>query len=168
MGTDGETIKVNFYAKASYDQGAIAKDNLGSDSDPIKRIAAGSKDASSTATYTCYRKMFYGTRTDKANLDSAKIRALSGEKAAKKSGNSLNVSIPVGAMRVIIALPAGYSMTSVKDVNDSSAEILSAFASPITVAVEGAAGYTAADYNVYICDYANATTVANTYKVTIA
>lgn len=34
--------------------------------------------------------------------------------------------------------------------------------------VEGAESYTAVDYKVYICDYANAATAANTYKVTIA
>ena len=37
-----------------------------------------------------------------------------------------------------------------------------------SVQVEGAEGYTAVDYKVYICDYANAATAANTYKVTIA
>ena len=111
--------------------------------------------------------MFYGTRTDNTELDSAKIRALTGIKEGAKANNSLSVSIPVGAKRVVIAVPSNRSVTSVKDVNDSSAEIISAFETK-TIKVEGAEGYTAVDYKVYICDYANAATAANTYKVTIA
>ena len=75
--------------------------------------------------------------------------------------------MPVGAKRVVIAVPSNRSVTSVKDVNDSSAEIISAFETK-TIKVEGAEGYTAVDYKVYICDYANAAIAANTYKVTIA
>ena len=100
-------------------------------------------------------------------IDSAKIRALTGIKEGAKANNSLSVSIPVGAKRVVIAVPSNRSVTSVKDVNDSSAEIISAFETK-TIQVEGAEGYTAVDYKVYICDYANAATAANTYKVTIA
>ena len=168
LGKDGNTVKVQYTATATHGAGTKAKDSFEDEASPVVQIAAGSKSASATTTYTCYRKMFYGTRTDASELDSAKIRALaSSEKEAAKANNSLTVSIPVGAKRVVIAVPANRSVTSVKDVNDSSAEIISAFESK-TVAVEGAESYTAIDYKVYICDYANAATAANTYKVTIA
>lgn len=167
MGKDASTIKVAFNATSTYDAGTVALDSFGDESNPIVQIGAGSKSASATATYTCYRKMFYGTRTDATDLDSDKIRALSSEKAAAKANNSLSVGIPVGAKRVLVAVPAGRSVTSVKDVNDSSAEVMSAFVTQ-TVSVEGAEGYEAVDYTVYVCDYANPTTVANTYKVTVA
>lgn len=167
MGTDGETIKVYFQETANHTAGNIAKDNLGGNSDPVKQIAAGSKSKDATATYTCYRKMFYGTRSNKDALDSSKIRALTGVKAAAKASNSLDVSVPVGAMRVIIAVPSGRSVTSVKDRNGLGAEIFSSFSTQ-TVAVEGANGYTAVNYTVYYLDYANANDKANHYDVTIA
>lgn len=167
MGTDGTTIKVKYSATATHDAGAIALDSFGDESDPNVLIAAGSKSKDATATYTCFRKMFYGTRTDNTDLDSAKIRVLSGEKAAAKANNSLSLAVPVGAKRCIVAVPAGRTMTSCKDVNDANSEIISAWVSQ-TVSVEGAEGYAATDYTVYINDYANPATAANTYKITIA
>lgn len=168
LGTDGNTVDVKFEATIKHTAGVVAKDSFGDDSsNPEVKIAAGSKSNSSVATYTSYRKMFYGTRTDNTELDSAKIRALTGIKEGAKANNSLSVSVPVGAKRVVIAVPSNRSVTSVKDVNDSSAEIISAFETK-TIQVEGAEGYKAVDYKVYICDYANAATAANTYNVTIA
>ena len=166
LGTDGNTVAVKFEATATHSAGAVAKDNLGDDSNPVKQVAAGTKTQTSTATYSSYRKMFYGTRVDATELDSAKIRALTGVKDAPYANNSLLVNIPTGAKRVVIAVPGSREVTSVKDVNDSSAEIISAFEKQ-TVAVEGAENYTAINYNVYICDYANPATAVNTYKVTI-
>lgn len=167
MGTDGQTIKVKFSATATHGAGTIANDSFGDESSPTIQIAAGSKSKEAIATYSCYRKMFYGTRTDTEELDSAKIRALTGEKAAAKANNSLSISIPVGAKRVVVAVPSGRSVTSVKDVNDSNAEVMSAFVTQ-TISVEGAEGYQAVDYTVYVCDYAAPAAVANTYKVTVA
>ena len=167
LGTDGNTVGVKFEATIKHTAGVVAKDSFGDASSPEVKIAAGSKSNSSTVTYTSYRKMFYGTRTDNTELDSAKIRALTGIKEGAKANNSLSVSVPVGAKRVVIAVPSNRSVTSVKDVNDSSAEIISAFETK-TIQVEGAESFTAVDYKVYICDYANAATAANTYKVTIA
>lgn len=167
LGTDGNTVGVKFEATIKHTAGVVAQDSFGDASSPEVKIVAGSKSNSSTVTYTSYRKMFYGTRTDNTDLDSAKIRALTGMKEEAKADNSLSVSVPVGAKRVVIAVPSNRSVTSVKDVNDSSAEIISAFETK-TIKVEGAEGYTAVDYKVYICDYANAATAANTYKVTIA
>lgn len=167
LGTDGTTVAVKYSAAATHDAGTIANDSFGDESSPNVQIAAGSKSKTATATYSSYRKMFYGTRTDVEDLDSDKIRALSSEKAAAKANNSLSVSVPVGAKRVIVAVPAGRTMTSCKDVNDSSAEILSAWVSQ-TVAVEGAEGYEAINYTVYVNDYANPAAAANTYKITIA
>ena len=167
LGTDGNTVGVKFEATIKHTAGVVAKDSFGDASNPEVKIAAGSKSNSSTVTYTSYRKMFYGTRTDNTELDSAKIRALTGIKEGAQANNGLSVSVPVGAKRVVIAVPSNRSVTSVKDVNDSSAEIISAFETK-TIKVEGAEGYTAVDYKVYICDYANAATAANTYKVTIA
>lgn len=83
------------------------------------------------------------------------------------NGATFNVSIPVGALRVIIAYPATLrDVSSIQDVNGMSAEIKSGF-TKTTVQVEGANGASAIDYKVYTLDYANANDTANTYKVTI-
>ena len=86
---------------------------------------------------------------------------------ALANGNSINLTIPVGAKRVMFAYPATLrDVSSVLDVNGLNAEIKSGFTKSV-VSVEGAAGYQAIDYKVYVLDYANANDAANTYKVTI-
>ena len=148
----------------SYGNGAIPKTNLGNDY-AAGQILAGSKTAQSSAV-TGYRNEFYGTLTTKpAAMTSADIRGLAGKKAVV-NGN-ISVSVSVGAMRVIIAVPNTKVVNSVLDVNGLNAQIFSSF-THTTVDVEGANGYTAMTYNVYYLDYANANDTANTYTVTIA
>ena len=57
-------------------------------------------------------------------------------------------------------------VSSVQDVNGMNAEVKTAFTKTV-VSVEGANGYQAIDYKVYVMDMANANDTANTYKVTI-
>ena len=113
-------------------------------------------------------KLSVGSVTDKtAALDSAAIRALSGKSGkTNAAGNTFNASESVGAMRVIIAVPAPRTCTSIKDVNGLNAEALSAF-TKTTVNVEGANGYEAKAYNVYYKDNAAACDKANNWAVTL-
>ena len=162
---DGENYSIS--ASVTHTEGAIPKTNLGNDYASGK-IAAGTKSGSK-GSITGYRNSFYGTTTDKsAATTSAVIRGLSGKSnKALANGNTFNVSIPVGALRVIIAYPATLrDVTSILDVNGLNAEIKSGFTQS-TVQVEGANGHTAINYKVYTMDYANANDTANTYKVTI-
>ena len=72
-------------------------------------------------------------------------------------------------MRILFAYPQeteNDTPFSVKDVNGLNAEIASSFTKMI-VNVEGANGYTAIPYNVFINDRAEAATVANTFDVTV-
>lgn len=70
-------------------------------------------------------------------------------------------------MRVVFAYPSTlHDVTSVKDSNGLNAEIKSAFTKS-TVNVEGANGYTAEEYKVYMTDFADPVKKANTYNVTI-
>ena len=148
----------------SYGDGAIPKTNLGNDY-TAGQIKAGSKTASS-GTVTGYRNEFYGTMTTKpVTMTSADIRNLTG-KEAQATGN-ITVSIPVGALRVVVAVPNTKVINSVLDVNGLNAQIFSSF-THTTVDVEGANGFTAKTYNVYYLDYANANDTANKYTVTIA
>lgn len=162
---DGGNYKI--VLTGTYSDGAIPKTALGADY-AAGQIKAGSKSAASGAI-TGYRNSFYGTLTDKnAELTSALIRGLaqkSGKALAK--GNTFTVNIPVGATAVVIAYPATLGeLSSVKDVNGMNAEILPAFAGQ-TVSVEGANGYTAINYRVYIQRFANPNDTANTYTVKI-
>lgn len=154
-------------AKANYGEGAVAKDNLGSDSSPVVKIAAGSATKTSGAI-TGYRNTFYGTVTEKAEVTSTIIRGLSGKSgAAWANGKSFTVNIPVGAVRVIFAYPATLQdVSSVKDVNGLNAEIKSAFTkSSVTVAGAGADAGIA--YKVYVTDFAEPVAKANSYTVKI-
>lgn len=162
---DGTNYRIT--AKATHGAGAVANDNLGSPSEPVVQIAAGSKSKTSGAI-TGYRNTFYGTKTTKDALDSAAIRSLTTKSdKALANGNSFTIAIPVGAVRVVFAYPATLrDVSSVKDVNGLNAEIKSAFAKS-TIAVEGANGATAIDYKVYTTDFAEPVAKANSYTITI-
>ena len=153
-------------AQATHGAGATPKTNVGNDY-ASGAIQAGTKSKTSSAI-TGFRNSFYGTVTNKDSVTSAVVRALAGKSGkALANGATFNVSIPVGALRVIIAYPATLrDVSSIQDVNGMSAEIKSGF-TKTTVQVEGANGASAIDYKVYTLDYANANDTANTYKVTI-
>lgn len=160
---DGMSYKIT--AAASYDDGAIPLTNTGNEY-PAGQIKAGTKSASAGAI-TGYRNSFYGTMAEKTDVDSAAIRKLNKSGKALANGSTFTVSIPVGAMRVIVAYPATLrDITSIKDVNGLNAEISSGFTKS-TVAVEGANGYTAIEYKVYTMDFAKANDAANTFSVKI-
>lgn len=166
--TVADNMNYRLTATATHTEGAVAKDNLGNDSDPVMKIDAGSKSRTSNAI-TGYRNSFYGTKTDKNGaVDSAYIRSLTKSSGkALANGNTFGISIPVGAMRVVFAYPAKLrDVSSVKDSNGLNAEIKSAFTKS-TVSVEGANGYEAIEYKVYMTDFANPVDKANTYTVTI-
>lgn len=163
----GDSTKLSITATATYEDGAVPKTNVGNDY-PAGQIKAGSKSKTS-GNITGYRNSFYGTLEAKdGELNSALVRALSSKSnKALAAGNSFNLTIPVGAIRVVFAYPATLrDVSSVQDVNGMNAEVKSAFTKQV-VSVEGAAGYTAIDYKVYVFDMANANDTTNTYKVTI-
>lgn len=153
-------------AKANYGEGAVAKDNLGSDSNPVVKIAAGSASKTSDAI-TGYRNSFYGAVKEKAEVTSTIIRGLTKTNKALANGNSFTIDIPAGAVRVIFAYPATLQdVSSVKDVNGLNAEIKSAFTkSSVTVAGAGADAGIA--YKVYVTDFAEPVAKANSYTVKI-
>lgn len=145
--------------------------NLGSDL--TEDLAAEYKEEKTlsktkTATFTCYRCGFYGTLETKAgDIDSDLVRSLGTKTtSAPAAGNSWTLSIPTGAIRVVFAYPA--TLRDVTSVVDAATkyDVKTSF-TKYTVDVEGADGYTAASYKVYVSDFANANTEANTYTITI-
>lgn len=160
-----DSTSYSITATATYDAGTIPKTALGSEY-AAGQIKAGSKSASK-GTIIGYRNGFYGTKTDAAELTSANIRTLTKTNKAVTAGTVLNVSIPVGAKRVIFAYPATVrEVNSVLDVNGLNAEIKGSFKTA-TISVLGANDFSGIDYRVYYLDYANPNDAQNTYKVTI-
>ena len=165
--TVGDATSYAITATATHGEGAVPVTNLGNEYTAGK-IAAGNK-SKATGKITGYRNSFYGTLKAKdGEVNSALVRGLSGKSGkALTSGNSFNLAIPVGAIRVVFAYPATLrDVSSVQDVNGMNAEVKTAFTKSV-VSVEGANGYRAIDYKVYVMDMANANDTANTYKVTI-
>ena len=162
---DGTNYRLN--ATITYGAGANPKNNLGTEV-PNLAIAAGSKTASSGAI-TGYRNSFWGgVKSKEGTPTSVAIRGLAGKRnAALTGGFQGDATESVGDMRVIIAVPAPRTITSIKDVNGLNAEAFSAF-THVVVKVEGANGYEAKDYNVYYKDNAAACDKANKWHFTVA
>lgn len=163
--TVGDSTSYGVSVTATHTAGASAKNNLGALVG--SKINAGTKTASSSKV-TGYRNSFYGgVKSKEGTPTNAVIRALS-DKSGKTNtaGNTFDAQEKVGDLRVIIAVPAPRTCTSIKDVNGLNAEALSAF-THVTVNVEGANAYEAKSYNVYYKDNATACDKANKWHVTL-
>lgn len=138
-----------------HNAGVVANDNLGSPSNPVKQIAAGTKTKASGAI-TGFRSIFYGYKADGATLDvanltSAQIRAL---------GNSATTTKPTSMttnkmQQIFFAFPAAMKVGKpvVKDATNGAPQTVS---DKVTVKVEGKDGFTAVDYDVYYVNNAAA------------
>ena len=165
--TVGDSTNYTISATATYNAGAMPVTNVGNEY-AAGQIKAGSKTGTSSAI-TGYRAGFYGTLTSKdGEINSALVRSLPTKtNSAPTQGTTWNLSIPVGALRVVFAYPATIrDVNSVSDVNGMGAEVKTAF-TKYEVQVEGNNSYTAAAYKVYVMDLASANDTANTYKITL-
>lgn len=140
-------------AKATYNDGAIPVTNLGNQY-PAGQIKAGtaSKDSGNLVGV---RHMFYGVvKSADFALDSAHIRGLNHEAAAKKTISTFTAGS--GALKVVVACPAGYNVTKVTLPSAMGADATADFVKQGgTVQVEGAEGYTAAAYSVWVFEPAS-------------
>lgn len=140
-------------AKATYNDGAIPVTNLGNQY-PAGQIKAGtaSKDSGNLVGV---RHMFYGVvKSADFALDSAHIRSLNHEAAAKKTISTFTAGD--GALKVVVACPAGYNVTKVTLPSAMGADATADFVKQGgTVQVEGAEGYTAAAYSVWVFEPAS-------------
>lgn len=164
-GGDNAVASLKYRVTVTHGAGAQAEDNLGGASNPAVAIAAGSKTKDSAA-YTPFRNYFFGATAEKPALDSAYIRGLTKSGKAYAPG-VITVNVPAGANRVVIACIAG--KTGVKKVINETAlnaDVTDTFTKK-TVAVEGANGYTAKDYNVWVFEPAVPYENAAVLKVTL-
>lgn len=165
VGGDGVVSSLKYRVTATHGAGVTAKDNLGSDSSPVVAIATGTK-TKDTAAYSCYRNYFYGATAEKGELNSAYIRGLTKSGKAYSAG-TITLNVPAGAQRVVVACISG--KTGVKKVVNETAmnaDVTDTFKKQ-TVSVEGANGYTAQTYNVWVFEPAVAYENAAVLKVTL-
>lgn len=152
-GVVAEATAKKITATASYDAGAIPVTNLGNPY-PAGQIKAGSVSKVSN-TLVGVRHMFYGVvKSADFSLTSANIRTLHHEAAAKKTISTFTAG--AGALKVVVALPSGYNVTKVTLPSAMGADATADFVKQSgTVQVEGAEGYTAAAYNVWVFEPAS-------------
>ena len=152
-------------AKATYNEGAVPVTNLGNPY-PKGKIAAGtaSKDSNELKGV---RYMFWGPMTDAdMALNSANIRALA-HKQASGTGTLGTFGAGAGAKKVVVAVPAGRKITKVLMPSALNADVTALFVKQGSQSnVEGAEGYTAAAYDVYVYQPASID-AGETYSVTI-
>lgn len=151
-------------ATATYNEGAIPVTNLGNPY-PASKIAAGSASKDSNVLQGV-RYMFWGPVTSDAELNSANIRKLA-HKQAQGTGTLGTFGAGAGAKKVIVAVPAGRKITKVLMPSALNADVTALFVKQSATAnVEGAEGYTAAAYNIYVYQPASID-AGETYSVTI-
>lgn len=148
----------------THNEGVVPKTNLGNDYTAGK-IAAGTKTATASQTLVGVRHMFYGPMTTDADLNSENIRKLRHEAASKKTIGTFGAG--AGAVKVVVAVPASMKVTEVLMPSAMNADATASFVKQAgSVQVEGAEGFTAAAYNVWVYQPASIDST-ETYAVTI-
>ena len=176
--TDSQ-VSYTFSGKATHTAGIVAKDNLGSDSDPVVQISSASPTVDDkTAKFRGFRKMFVGCTTEV--LDSSEIRNLSllkdsnGYNGNKASTTAFEVTAPIGATKLVIAAPTSsigknYQLSKVEMMTMSYEDYTSKFVTEtqVDVADAQASGDKGLQkYNIYT--YSFATLQANTkFRITL-
>lgn len=164
--TVGDSTSYKLTVEATHSAGVVPLTEQGNPY-PAAQISSGTKK-SSTSSISGFRKYFYGTRTEISAMRSDIIRSLTHSSEAIGDGASFDLKIPEGANQVIIAFPssANLSLESVIDTGAFNIEVYDIFEKEV-VPVEGANGYTAIDYDVYVYT-PDVSLGANKYKVTIS
>lgn len=151
-------------ATAQYGDGAIPVTNLGNPYE-AGQIKAGSATGNSKE-FKGVRYMFWGPMTADAAIDSAAVRALAHNKATS-TGELDTFGAGAGAKKIVVAIPSDRKITKVVMPSALNADVTALFVKQsTTVPVNGANGYAAAAYNIYV--YQPASIGADeTYVVTI-
>ena len=148
----------------THNEGAVPKTNLGNPYAEGK-ITAGTKTATASQTLVGVRHMFYGPMTTDAELNSENIRKLKHEEASRKTIGTFGAG--AGAVKVVVAVPTSMNVTKVLMPSAMNADATASFVKQAgSVQVEGAEGFTAAAYNVWVYQPASIDST-ETYAVTI-
>lgn len=156
IGDQENSIKsYSITATAAYNEGTIPVDNFG-DEYALGRIAAGSASASTGTKITGHRSYFYGpltTSSEEEPLTSDVIRSLT-KGGAYNASKILTVNPgSVAAKRVVVAYPADTTRAGLKEVTLTSSmnmTITENYVQQMNIEVEGANGYQAIPYTVFV------------------
>lgn len=164
--TVGDETDYKIIAEATHSAGVAPVGDQGT-AYPDLKIPAGTKSAA-TKSISGIRKYFYGTNLEIKAIDSANIRGLTHSTKAIGNGATFDLPITEGTNQVIIAVPsdAGVELTSVIDTGAFNIDVYDIFTKEI-VNVEGANGYVAIPYDVYVYS-PDVSLSKNTYKVTLS
>lgn len=145
--TDSTNLKIT--ATAQHSEGAVPKTNLGNEYTDGK-IVAGSKSGQ-TGAITGFRQMFYGVDTTGGEINSTLIRGLTAGGAA--SAKTITINAVAEAKCIIVAVPQGSALKVKQAILTSSmnADVTSSYAKQSDpVNVEGANGFDAVPYDIYV------------------
>lgn len=162
----GDTTVYKIDVEVDHTAGAIPVTDQGTPY-PAAQIKAGTKKTA-TDSIKGFRKYFYGTNKDILDMNSASIRALTHSSDSVVSGTTFDLEIPAGSNQVVIAFSSnsGLTLSSVIDTGAFGIDVYDIF-DKVVVPVEGANGYDAIDYDVYV--YTPEVSLnKNKYKVTIS
>ena len=166
--TVGDNTNYTITAKATYEDGAMPKTNIGNDA-PTKQIKAGTASATTSARVTGYRNLFYGVVTTEA-LTSDIIRGLT-KGGAYTSAKTIEVNVTAdNGVGIVVAYPNDAPRAGISKVlltTSMNADITADYKTVEAVDVEGANGYTAKSYKVYLYKPAKLT-AGQTHKITLA
>lgn len=166
--TVADNTNLSITATATYDAGAIPKSNIGNEV-PAKQIKAGSASATTSAKITGYRNLFYGV-VNTENLTSDVIRGLTkGGKYDASKTFDVNVTTD-NAVGIVVAYPSNVTRSGISKVlqtTSMNANITAEYKVTTNVDVEGANGYTAQSYKVYLYKPAKLT-AGQTHEITLA
>lgn len=169
--TVADDTNYSITATANYEAGAIPLTALGAEY-ADGQIVAGSK-SETKSKITGYRSFFYGvldTSTADAPLTSAIIRGMTNG-GAYSATKTFTLNGSATAKRIVIAIPSASTRAGLKEVI-----LTSAMNTPVTdsyvkteaaVQVEGANGFTAVDYDVYVYEPASID-AGEVHKITLA
>ena len=162
---ESDITSLKYKVTAEHGAGVTANDNLGSPSEPEIRIEAGNLTRE-TSAYTPYRNYFYGATNTKPELNSGYIRGLTKSGKAYAAG-TVTLNVAAGSERVVIACEnTKTGVTRVINETALNADVTDTFTRK-TVSVEGANGYLAKEYNVWVFEPANPYENAAVLKVTL-
>lgn len=166
--TVADNTNLSITATATYDAGAMPKTNIGKEA-PAKQIKAGSASATTSAKITGYRNLFYGV-VNTENLTSDVIRGLT-KGGAYTTSKTFDVNVTTAdAVGIVVAYPSNVPRSGISKVlltTSMNADVTADYKVTTNVDVEGANGYTAQSYKVYLYKPAKLT-VGQTHKITLA
>lgn len=162
-----EDEDVIFKAKATYAEGAIKKDNLGSES-PDNHIPAGSI-VSKEYTISGKRNMFYGYGVGIIEeITSDIVRGLSNKRLDPHKDDIITFTVSKGSQYILICLPADKELASITYDNINDPMMLPLFKKS-TVQVADARGDDNGlmDYNCYLYNLAVSAPASMTFTIKI-